>query len=119
MKPKKRVKALIITLCTVVVLAGAGFGGWYFLQNREQEPVNVYSFEYLGMTEYWGDSQESYGPVTTDRIQTVFVSDTQTVTEVLVQAGDTVKRAMCSCALIRPLQILPWSGSGWNWKSRN
>ena len=92
MKPKKRVKALIITLCTVVVLAGAGFGGWYFLQNREQEPVNVYSFEYLGMTEYWGDSQESYGPVTTDRIQTVFVSDTQTVTEVLVQAGDTVKK---------------------------
>ena len=44
------------------------------------------------MTEYWGDSQESYGPVTTDRIQTVFLSDTQTVTEVLVSQGDMVKK---------------------------
>lgn len=92
MKPKKRIKALIISLCAVVTLAGAGFGAWYFLENRETEPVSVYSFEYLGMTEYWGDSQESYGPVTTDRIQTVFLSNTQTVTEVLVQAGDSVKK---------------------------
>ena len=92
MKQRKPLKALIITLCVVLVLAGAGFGGWYFLQNREAEPVNVYAFEYLGMTEYWGDSQESYGPVTTDRIQTVFLSDTQTVTEVLVNEGDSVKK---------------------------
>ena len=44
------------------------------------------------MTEYWGDNQESYGPVTTDKIQTVYLSDTQTVTEVMVQVGDTVKK---------------------------
>lgn len=44
------------------------------------------------MTEYWGDSQESYGPVSTDKIQTVFLSSTQTVTEMKVAQGDEVKK---------------------------
>ena len=92
MKPKKRLKVILITLCAVIGAAGIGFGAWYFLANQEAEPVNVYPFEYLGMTEYWGDSQESYGPVTTDRIQTVFLSGTQTVTEILVAEGDTVQK---------------------------
>ena len=92
MKPKSKKRTLVILLVVAVVLAGAGFGGWYFLQNRSAEPVNVYPFQYIGMTEYWGDSQESYGPITTDRIQTVFLSDTQTVTEILVQQGDAVKK---------------------------
>jgi len=92
MKPKSRKKILVILLVVAIVLAGAGFGGWYFFHNRSSEPVNVYPFQYIGMTEYWGDSQESYGPITTDRIQTVFLSDTQTVTEILVQQGDEVKK---------------------------
>ena len=92
MKPKKRGRALIITLCVVLVLGAAAAGGWYFLQNRQTEPVNVFPFDYLGMTEYWGDSQESYGPVTTDKIQTVFLSSTQTVTQILVKEGDAVKK---------------------------
>ena len=83
---------MIIILLVVVLLAGGGLGGWYFTQNRAKEPVNVYPFSYIGMTEYWGDSQESYGPITTDRIQTVFVSNTQTVTEILVADGDSVKK---------------------------
>ena len=52
----------------------------------------MFPFNYVGMTEYWGDSQESYGPVSTDKIQTVYLSDTQTVTEILVSVGDTVKK---------------------------
>ena len=92
MKRKSKVKVIVIVLVIALVLAGGGFGGWYYLQNRNTEPVNVFPFEYIGMTEYWGDSQESYGPVTTDKIQTVFLSDTQTVTEILVQQGDTVKK---------------------------
>ena len=92
MRPKKRLKVILITLCAVIGAAGIGFGAWYFLSNKEAEPVSVYPFEYLGMTEYWGDSQESYGPVSTDRIQTVFLSGTQTVTEILVAEGDTVQK---------------------------
>lgn len=92
MKRKSKWKGLVIALIVVAVVAGAGFGGWYFLQNRNTEPVKVFPFQYIGMTEYWGDSQESNGPVTTDRIQTVFLTETQTITEILVNQGDAVKK---------------------------
>lgn len=92
MKRKPVWKKVVILLTVVAVLAAAGGGGWYYFQNRNTEPVSVFPFNYIGMTEYWGDSQESYGPVSTDRIQTVFLSGTQTVTEILVQQGDSVKK---------------------------
>ena len=69
-----------------------GLGIWYYFTNVKTDPVKVYPFVYMGMTEYWGDSRESYGPVTSDNIQTVFLSDTQEVTEILVKQGDTVKK---------------------------
>ena len=92
MKPKSKIKVVIILVVVIAVLAAAGLGAWYFLQHRNSEPVGVYPFSYIGMTEYWGDSRESYGPVTTDRIQTVFLSETQTVTSIQVVQGDTVKK---------------------------
>ena len=88
---RKGKKKLVIVLVSLVLVAAIGVG-IFFISKGEGEPVNVYPFEYLGMTEYWGDSQESYGPVSTDKIQTVFVTDTQTVTEVLVSEGDMVKK---------------------------
>ena len=88
--PKKR-KRILIPVISILMLA-LGFGLWYFLSHRSAEPVNAYPFQYLGMTEYWGDSQESYGPVTTDKIQTIYLSETQTVTEVLVSEGDSVQK---------------------------
>ena len=91
MKDKQKLKKLLIPAAAVLVLA-VGLGIWYFVGHNSSEPVNVYPFHYLGMTEYWGDSQESYGPVTTDKIQTIYLSDTQTVTEILVAPGDTVKK---------------------------
>ena len=90
MKRKSKLK-IIIPVC-LILAAAVGVGIWCFAGNNNTEPVNVYPFNYLCMTEYWGDSQESYGPVTTDKIQTVYLSDTQTVTEILVSAGDTVKK---------------------------
>ena len=65
---------------------------WYRAGHSNADPIYAVPFQYVGMTEYWGDSQESNGPVTTDKIQTVFLSDTQTVTEILVQQGDEVKK---------------------------
>ena len=91
MRKNKKGRWILVVVCAALVVA-AGLGGWYFLGHRNSDPVNAYPFMYLGMTEYWGDSQESYGPVTTDKMQTVFVSDTQTVTEILVAEGDTVKK---------------------------
>ena len=91
MHKSKKSRWILISVAAVLVVAAA-LGGWYFLGHRNSEPVNAFPFLQLGMTEYWGDSQESYGPVTTDKIQTIYVSNTQTVTEILVAEGDTVKK---------------------------
>ena len=85
-------KKLILSVTAIILVVAIGCGIWYYAGHNSSEPVYVYPFEYIGMTEYWGDSQESYGPVTTDKIQTVYLTDTQTVTEILVQPGDTVKK---------------------------
>ena len=89
---KNKVWKIVLIVVIVAVLLGGGGGAWYYFSNRNAEPVYVYPFEYVGMTEYWGDSQESYGPVKTDKIQTIYLSDTQSVTEILVKAGDRVKK---------------------------
>lgn len=92
MKRKSKAKKIILSMTALVLVVALGLGGWYYAANRNTEPVFVYDFSYIGMTEYWGDSRESYGPVTTDGIQTVYVSDTQTVTSILVAEGDEVKK---------------------------
>ena len=89
MKKAKKKGIWLLSLVTVAAAVGIAV---FFAAKGGGEPVNVYPFHYLGMTEYWGDSRESYGPVATDKIQTVFLSDTQTVTEILVKQGDTVKK---------------------------
>ena len=88
----KTKKKWIIAITAGVTAAVVGCGAWYYVGHNSKEPVYVYPFQYIGMTEFWGDSQESYGPVSTDKIQTVFLSETQTVTEILVQQGDSVKK---------------------------
>ena len=86
-KTKKTVISVTAGIAAAAIIGGVVFG----LRGRG-EPVGVYPFSMVGMTEFWGDNQESYGPVTTDRIQTVFLSDTQTITGVQVKEGDEVKK---------------------------
>ena len=92
MKRKSRGKKILISAICLVLVAAIGGGVWFYTGNQGGEPVNVYPFNYLGMTEYWGDSQESSGFVRTDGVQTVYLSGTQTVTEILVQLGQEVKK---------------------------
>jgi len=89
---KSKTKKILLIVTVIVVALAAGGGVWYWLSQKNAEPVYVFPFSYVGMTEYWGDSQESYGPVSTDQIQTVYVSDTQEVTEIAVKQGDKVKK---------------------------
>ena len=87
-------KKKIILIAVGTVAAAAAIGAGIFAASRPsgKKSVYVYSFDIVGMTDYWGDRQESYGPVRSDNIQTVMLSDTQTVTEVKVKQGDTVKK---------------------------
>ena len=91
MKNKLKSKKLIISLVALLLVAAIGVGIW-LSAGSSSEPVKVFSFNNIGMTEYWGDSRESYGFVQTDKVQTVFLSNTQSVTEVLVSQGDSVKK---------------------------
>ena len=92
MKRKTKGKKLLIAAICLVLAASAGLGIWYFTGRTGGDPVPVFPFNYLGMTEYWGDSQESYGFVETDGVQTVYLSNTQTVTDIFVEEGQTVKK---------------------------
>lgn len=92
MKRKSKGKKILITLVCLLLVASIGAGAWFVTAQKGGEPVNVFPFMYVGMTEYWGDSQESYGYVETDGIQTVYLSGTQTVTEIFVEMGQEVKK---------------------------
>ena len=87
-KAKKGIIALSAVVLTAAIVVGIVFG----VSRSGGDPVPVYAFDNVGMTEFWGDTQESYGPVSTDRIQTVFLSETQEVTGILVSQGDSVKK---------------------------
>ena len=91
MKKIKRKKIILLVLVILLLLL-SGIAGWYWYAREHAEPVYVFPFSYVGMTEYWGDNQESYGPVSTDKIQTIYISDTQEVTEISVKQGDMVKK---------------------------
>lgn len=87
----KKHKKLLIVIISLVLVVAIGAGIWFGTRGKS-ESVGVYPFNQVGMTEYWGDSQQSYGPITTDKIQNIYLSDTQTVTEILVSEGDEVKK---------------------------
>ena len=87
-----KLKKSLIAIAAAAAVGTSGFFGWRYYADSHVTPIKVYPFSYVGMTEYWGDSRESYGPVTTDRIQTVYLSDTQTVSEILVKKDQQVKK---------------------------
>jgi len=89
---KNKTKKILLIVTIIAVALGTGGGAWYWFSQKNAEPVYVFPFSFVGMTEYWGDNQESHGPVSTDKIQTVYISDTQEVTEIAVKQGDTVKK---------------------------
>lgn len=88
---KKRKRLLIIVgsaLGAVGITAGiiAGVAG------AGSKAVYVYPYSIVGIGSYWQDSQQTYGQVRSDNIQTVSLTDTMTVTAVNVKVGDVVKK---------------------------
>lgn len=91
-RKKKKSKALIAALIAIVIVVGGTLGGVAAWKNTHQSVVNVYDFSNIGMTEYWGDQSESDGPISADDLQTVYLSETQTLSEILVTEGQQVKK---------------------------
>lgn len=89
---KKSKKWIWIALAAVLLIGAAG-AGVYFAQNNK-EPVFVYGFAdgIAGMSDYRDYTNESSGMVTTDKLQPIYLSSTQTVLEVFVTEGQQVKK---------------------------
>ncbi len=87
---RKGVKALVITLISLAAAAGAAFGVVKLLQSSRGE-VNVYPASYFITGADWANTAQTDGIVSTDRIQSVYLSDTQVITDIYVTEGQAVK----------------------------
>ena len=88
----KKLKKTIIIAVVVVAVCGAVWGGLTIARNAQRGDVNVYSVSDFSMTNYWGDSSSTSGSVTTDNLQKIYVSSTQTVSKIYVTEGQEVKK---------------------------
>ena len=88
----KTVKRILIGVITAVIGCTAIWGIMVAFRNTQQKPANVYAVSDFSMTDYWGDTSETQGMVTTEGLQKVTISETQKVNEVLVQEGQTVSK---------------------------
>lgn len=88
---KKWGKPLLVAVIVVAVV-GAVWGGLTIAGNAQRGDVKVYSVENFSMTDYWGDSGNTSGFVTTDKLQKVYTSSTQTVSKIYVTEGDEVRK---------------------------
>ena len=88
----KKLKKIIITAAIALAACGAVWGGLTIARNAQRGDVNVYSVSDFAMTNYWGDTSSTNGMVTTDKLQKIYVSSTQTVSKVYVTEGQTVKK---------------------------
>lgn len=93
-KPRmsKKLKKAIIAAACVVGVCGAVWGGLTIARNAQRGDVNVYAVNECAMTDYWGDTSNTSGMVTTDKLQKIYISQSQTVKKVWVKEGDTVKK---------------------------
>ncbi len=86
----KKWKAALIALLCVAVLGGGVYGILRLVKSRRSGPVNVYAATNLILNGYNTEAQTE-GLVTTDRIQSIYLTSTQRVTEIYVTEGQTVK----------------------------
>ena len=87
---KKTLRPIVLVVLSVLVVCAAVWGILTLVKNVRRETVKVYSVRDFSMSDYYGDSSQTYGEVTTDRIQKVYIPSTQTVTEICVTEGQTV-----------------------------
>lgn len=84
-------KKIIVTVVVLLVVAGAVTGGifGYKAYQKKNLVAKVVPVSYLNMG-YWGDEMSSYGMVTNDLSQDIYVDSSQIVSEIYVEEGQTV-----------------------------
>lgn len=86
-------KKIIVGILITALICGGAYGAMIYYRGSNKIPVNVYSVsEIADNTWFYFDDEQAYGEVVADRIQSVFLSDTQKVSEVKVTQGQQVKK---------------------------
>ena len=84
-------KALLIVGIAAAVCA-AVWGGLTLARNAQRGDVKVFDVPSFAMTDYWGDTANTSGSVSTDKLQKIYLSQSQTVSQVYVKEGQNVKK---------------------------
>ena len=88
----KTMKRALLIAAGVIAACGAVWGGLTLARNAHRGNVDVYAVSDFSMTNYWGDTSQTSGMVSTDQMQKIFLSDTQKVKQVYVKEGQTVRK---------------------------
>lgn len=88
----KALKRVLLIAAIIVGSVGLVWGILTIVRSASREAVNVYAVSDFVTTDSWGNSSQSSGMVTTDKLQKVNLSSTQTVTAVYVQEGQPVRK---------------------------
>lgn len=86
-KRNKILKYIIIAIIIIVIIVGIVV----FFATRKKSEVPVYSVNDIGNTNYWENNSNSEGMIKEDKMQSVYLSSTQTVEKVMVKEGQKVK----------------------------
>lgn len=85
---KKIIKPLIISILIIGFIVSGLFVGYRY--NQGKKSAEVVSLNSYAMTDYWGDSINSYGEVTSDKAQTGYLDSGTEIISVNVSEGDHV-----------------------------
>ena len=88
----KTMKRVLLIVGGVAVAGGVVWGILTLARNARRGNVDVYAVSDFSMTNYWGDTSQTSGMVSTDQMQKIFLSDTQKVKQVYVKEGQTVRK---------------------------
>ena len=81
----KTVKRFICAILVVTVVCTAVWGGLVLIRNAQKKPVNVYSVSDFSTMDDYSSSSQTYGTVTMDHMQKIYLTETQTVKKVYVK----------------------------------
>lgn len=85
MNKKKTWIIVVSVVLAVAIVVGA------LMLFRKPAEIPVFPWSTVGFTDYYMNGSQSSGLVSTDKVQTIFISETQKVTEIMVQEGQQVK----------------------------
>ena len=87
----KHLKRILIIVLVLALVGGGTYGGLTIAKNLNKKPVNVFDIANFSTSDMYIGGNSSYGMVRMDNMQKIFLSSTQSVTEVYVTEGQSVK----------------------------